>query len=166
MVWKGWEPRGHPGHRHPRARPMTTSSLWHTPKAVCATPDTMGNILRRVRAIWPTIGAEMLTREANKTRFVALSTVEARRGWLRKGGSHRRIGPAMRRPTAVSPESLTLSQALARGLRASFDDAVSSPLPEHLAALLRRLTSGLDGAPSEAWDHGASATETSSIPDR
>jgi Anti-sigma factor NepR len=72
----------------------------------------------------------------------------------------------MRRPTALSLESFTLSQALARGLRASFDDAVSGPLPEHLAALLRRLNAGRDELPSEAPDHKASATGTSSIPDR
>jgi hypothetical protein len=71
----------------------------------------------------------------------------------------------MRRPTA-SLDSFTLSQALARGLRASFDDAVSGPLPENLAALLRSLNAGGDEAPSEPSDHKASATGKSSVPGR
>jgi hypothetical protein len=50
----------------------------------------------------------------------------------------------MRRPPALSLESFKLPQALARGLRASFDEAAASPLPDYLAMLLRRLNTGRD----------------------
>jgi hypothetical protein len=66
----------------------------------------------------------------------------------------------MRRPPTLSPEPFKLPQALARGLRASFDDAAASPLPDHLAALLRRLNNG------EASEQGAGATRTSGGRDR
>jgi hypothetical protein len=58
----------------------------------------------------------------------------------------------MRRPPALPLAPFKLPQALAGGLRASFDDAMSSPLPEYLAALLGRLNGGREessGAQSE-----------------
>jgi hypothetical protein len=53
---------------------------------------------------------------------------------------------------------------LADGLRAAFADVGSTPLPEGLAALMRRLSDREDrsGEPN----HGASATETSNRIDR
>ena len=73
-------------------------------------------------------------------------------------GSCRRT--RMRRPTLVPPHGIKFPLTLADGLRATFDDAVSIPLPPRLAALLRRLTAGGNNRSGE--DHGARATETSS----
>jgi hypothetical protein len=61
----------------------------------------------------------------------------------------------MRRPPALSLEPFKLPQALARGLRASFDDAASSPLPDYLAALLHRLNTSRDEVDGEASEPGA-----------
>jgi CheY-like chemotaxis protein len=69
---------------------------------------------------------------------------------------------AMRRPTLLVPldRTMQLPLTLAGGLRATFADAVSCPLPAHLATLMRRLHSDGDEGSGEA-NHGASATETS-----
>ena len=67
----------------------------------------------------------------------------------------------MRRPTLVPPHGMKFPLTLADGLRATFDDVVSIPLPGRLAALMRRLNA--DGNnPGEDPGHGARATETSS----
>jgi hypothetical protein len=70
----------------------------------------------------------------------------------------------MRRLLPVAP--FKLPQALAGGLRANFDGAMSSPLPEHLAALLGRLNSGCEETSGAQSEDGASAFMTSGDPDR
>jgi Anti-sigma factor NepR len=47
----------------------------------------------------------------------------------------------MRRPTVLTPldRTMQLPLTLAGGLRTTFADVVSSPLPDRLAALVRRL---------------------------
>jgi hypothetical protein len=72
----------------------------------------------------------------------------------------------MRRPPTSSPEPFKLPQTLARGLRASFDDAAASPLPDYLATLLRRLNTGRDEVYGEASEQGAGAAKTSGGRDR
>jgi hypothetical protein len=44
---------------------------------------------------------------------------------------------------------MTLPLTLAGGLRTAFADVVSSPLPEHLATLMRRLSAGGDARSGE-----------------
>src|SRR5262249_58242660 len=45
----------------------------------------------------------------------------------------------MRRLPAISLDPMTFLQAFAAGLRAEFADAACAPVPEYLAALVRRL---------------------------
>src|SRR6266481_3010892 len=55
---------------------------------------------------------------------------------------------------------------LAGGLRTTFADVASSPLPDRLAALMRQLHAARNERSGEGRDDGASATETSSRIDR
>jgi hypothetical protein len=70
---------------------------------------------------------------------------------------------AMRRPIRLVPldRTMQLPLTLAGGLRTTFADVLSSPLPDRLAALMRRLSADRDER-SGGRNHGASATETSS----
>jgi hypothetical protein len=54
--------------------------------------------------------------------------------------------------------TMQLPLTLAGGLRTTFADVVSSPLPERLAALVRRLHADRKERSGEERDHGASAT--------
>jgi hypothetical protein len=74
---------------------------------------------------------------------------------------------AMRYPTLVPLDrTMQLPLTLAGGLRATFADVVSSPLPEDLATLMRRLSADGDERSGEERDNGANATKTSSRVDR
>ncbi len=70
---------------------------------------------------------------------------------------------AMRRPIRLVPldRTMQLPLTLAGGLRTTFADVLFSPLPDRLAALMRRLSADRDER-SGGRNHGASATETSS----
>jgi hypothetical protein len=70
----------------------------------------------------------------------------------------------MQRPARVPFDVMGIPLILAGDLRAVFADVGSTPLPEGLAALMRRLSDREDrsGEPN----HGASATETSNRIDR
>jgi hypothetical protein len=69
----------------------------------------------------------------------------------------------MRRPTQIPLNALEFPLTLAGGLRSTFDDLVSTPLPGRLAALVRCLSNECsEGEPG----HGASSTETSNHIDR
>jgi hypothetical protein len=57
---------------------------------------------------------------------------------------------------------MQLPLTLAGGLRSIFADVVSSPVPERLSALVRRLDADRTESSGEERDDGASATETSS----
>jgi hypothetical protein len=57
---------------------------------------------------------------------------------------------------------MQLPLTLAGGLRAAFADVVSSPLPERLTALLRRLDAHCTESSGEGRDDGASTTKWSS----
>jgi hypothetical protein len=57
-------------------------------------------------------------------------------------------------------DQMTLPLTLAGGLRTAFADVVSSPLPEHLATLMRRLSADGDARSGEERNYGANATET------
>ena len=72
---------------------------------------------------------------------------------------------AMHRPAQVPLARMTFPLTLADGLRTAFADFVSDPLPERLAALMRRLRTDCEERLGEA-NHGASATETSRRIDR
>jgi hypothetical protein len=62
--------------------------------------------------------------------------------------------------------TMELPLTLAGGLRTTFADVVSSPLPARLAALMRRLHADRNERSGEGRDGGASATETSHRIDR
>jgi hypothetical protein len=70
---------------------------------------------------------------------------------------------AMRRRTLVPLDRMEFPLTLAGGLRTAFADVVSTPLPECLAALMRRLSADRDERSGET-EHGA--TQTSSRIDR
>jgi anti-sigma factor NepR-like protein len=74
---------------------------------------------------------------------------------------------AMRRPTELVPldRTMQLPLALAGELRTTFADVVSSPLPDRLTALMRRLQSDRDERSGRSAN-GASTTETSRRIDR
>ena len=73
----------------------------------------------------------------------------------------------MHRPGAKVPfDGMGFPLILADGLRAAFADFGSTPLPEGLAALMRRLSADRDECSGEELKHGASATETSKRIDR
>jgi hypothetical protein len=55
----------------------------------------------------------------------------------------------MRRPSAAWLDRMKFPLTLASGLRAAFGDIVSSPIPEALTALARKLTANGDEVPSE-----------------
>jgi hypothetical protein len=61
---------------------------------------------------------------------------------------------------------MQLPLTLAGSLRTTFADVVSSPIPERLAALMRRLHADRTERSGEARDDGASATQKSSRIDR
>jgi hypothetical protein len=63
----------------------------------------------------------------------------------------------MRRPSAAWLDRMKFPLTLASGLRAAFGDIVSSPIPEALTALARKLTADSDEVPSEG---NPSTTET------
>src|SRR6266516_1667929 len=69
---------------------------------------------------------------------------------------------AMRRPAQVPLDRMRFPLTLAGELRTAWADVVSTPLPAHLAALMRRLSADRDERSGEEPKHGASATETSS----
>src|SRR5438874_11639100 len=73
--------------------------------------------------------------------------------------------PAPMRLIALD-RTMELPLPLAGGLRAVFADVVSCPLPERLAALVRRLHADGDERSGEERDDGARATKTSSRIDR
>jgi hypothetical protein len=58
--------------------------------------------------------------------------------------------------------TMQLPLTLAGGLRTTFADIVSAPIPERLAALVRRLSADRAERSGGEPNHGASATETSS----
>jgi hypothetical protein len=61
---------------------------------------------------------------------------------------------AMRRPTRVPLDPMKFPLTLAGGLRTTFADVVSIPLPGRLAALMRRLNAGreqLSGEEPGQW---------------
>ena len=62
--------------------------------------------------------------------------------------------------------TMELPLTLAGGLRATFADVVSSPLPEWLATLVRRLHADDNERSGKERDDGARATKTSSRIDR
>jgi hypothetical protein len=70
----------------------------------------------------------------------------------------------MRRPTVLVPldRTMQLPLTLASGLRATFADVVSSPLPGRLAALVRRFNRPIVTNAQGRSANGAIATETSS----
>ncbi len=69
--------------------------------------------------------------------------------------------------TLVPPDrTMQLPLTLARGLRTTFADVVSSPLSDKLVALMRRLHADGDERSGEERDNGASATQKSSRIDR
>jgi hypothetical protein len=72
----------------------------------------------------------------------------------------------MRRPTLAPLDRMKFPLALADGLRITFADVVSVPLPGRLAALMRRLNADRDELSGEEPGHGASTTETSIRIDR
>jgi hypothetical protein len=72
----------------------------------------------------------------------------------------------MRRPAQVPFDQMKFPLTLAGGLQAAFADFVSNPLPEHLAALMRRLSDDCDQRSRAEPDDAARATETSSPIDR
>lgn len=72
----------------------------------------------------------------------------------------------MRRPAREQLDRMKFPLALAGGLRATFGDLVSTPLPGRLADLMRQLNSDGDEHSGEEADHGASATEASRGIDR
>src|SRR5262245_51886690 len=73
---------------------------------------------------------------------------------------------AIRRPAQVPLDQTGLPLTLAGELRTAFADVVSTPLPRHLVALMRRLSADRDECSGKELKHGASATETSSRIDR
>jgi hypothetical protein len=68
----------------------------------------------------------------------------------------------MRRPTVLVPldRTMQLPLTLAGGLRTTFADVVSSPLPGRLAALVRGLQADRNERSGEERTNGAIATET------
>src|SRR6266571_1534988 len=62
--------------------------------------------------------------------------------------------------------TMQLPLTLAGGLRTTFADVVSSPLPGRLAALMRRLHAACNERSGEERDNGASARKKSSRIDR
>jgi len=62
--------------------------------------------------------------------------------------------------------TMQLPLTLAGGLRTTFADVVSSPLPGRLAALMRRLHADCNERSGEERDNGASARKKSSRIDR
>ncbi len=70
----------------------------------------------------------------------------------------------MRHPMILVPldRTMQLPMTLAGGLRATFDDVVSSPLPDGLVVLMRQLHADRSERSGEEHDNGPSATETSS----
>jgi hypothetical protein len=72
----------------------------------------------------------------------------------------------MRRSTLVPLDRMQLPLTLAGGLRTTFADVVSIPLPERLAALMRRLVADGNELSGEEPGHGASAAQTSRDIDR
>ena len=68
----------------------------------------------------------------------------------------------MRRPTLVPLDQMKFPLTLAVGLRTTFADVVSIPLPGRLATLVRRLNADRNELLGEDPVHGASGTETSS----
>src|ERR1700757_2898649 len=59
--------------------------------------------------------------------------------------------------------TMHLPLTLAGGLRTTFADLVSSPLPERLAALVRRLNADRTKCSGEERDDGASTTKSSRL---
>jgi hypothetical protein len=72
----------------------------------------------------------------------------------------------MRRPTLVPLDQMKFPLTLAVGLRTTFADVVSIPLPGRLATLVRRLNADRLDLLGEEPGHGARSTETSSHIDR
>jgi hypothetical protein len=73
---------------------------------------------------------------------------------------------AMRRPILIPLDRGKFPLTLAGGLRTTFADVVSTPLPGRLAALMRRVNAARNKRSAEEPDHGASATGTSRRTDR
>jgi len=67
----------------------------------------------------------------------------------------------MRRLPAISLDPMKFLQAFAAGLRAESADAVCTPVPEYLAALMRQLD-GDRNESGEGGEYGTSPTEPSS----
>ena len=79
----------------------------------------------------------------------------------------------MRHPPAKLPNPLKFrplkfpwALALAPGLRSEFVDIAESPIPEYLAALVRRLDADGDESSGRGRDHGPRTTETSNSANR
>jgi hypothetical protein len=73
----------------------------------------------------------------------------------------------MRRPGHIPLDRMKFPLTLAGGLRTAFADFVSTPLPRHLADLMRQLHEDRDN-PLQGREpgHGASTAETSRRIDR
>jgi hypothetical protein len=74
--------------------------------------------------------------------------------------------PVAMRALVPLDRTMQLPLTLAGGLRTTFADVVSSPLPGRLAALMRRLHADRDERSGEERNDGASATKKSSRIDR
>jgi hypothetical protein len=68
----------------------------------------------------------------------------------------------MRRLPAISLDPMKFLQAFAAGLRAELADAVCTPVPEYLAALMRQLDGDRNEHSGEGGEYGTSPTEPSS----
>jgi hypothetical protein len=72
----------------------------------------------------------------------------------------------MGRPGHIPLDRMKLPLTLAGGLRTAFADFVSTPLPRHLADLMRQLHEDRDNPLQGELGHGASTAETSRRIDR
>jgi hypothetical protein len=67
----------------------------------------------------------------------------------------------MRHPPATLLDPLRFPGSLGPGLRSAFADAVQEPVPERLAALVRKLEAEADDGGREDADHGPSTAAKS-----
>jgi hypothetical protein len=72
----------------------------------------------------------------------------------------------MRPPDLILFDQTKFPLTLANGLRRTFADVVSAPLPQHLAELMCQLHEDRDKRSGGEPGHGASAAETSCRIDR
>jgi hypothetical protein len=99
--------------------------------------------------------------ERNRCSRVHLTGRETARGRFLVGEP-----VAMGRPGHIPLDRMKLPLTLAGGLRTAFADFVSTPLPRHLADLMRQLHEDRDNPLQGELGHGASTAETSRRIDR